>query len=78
MEVLFLGNALVAQELPLSYPLRDSFQSCSSKKQKPVNSKYIETRKEHDFKAEQLTRVSSDGFRCVSAIPQTCLIYIIL
>lgn len=78
MEVLFLGNALLAQELPLSYPVRDSFQSCSSKKQKPVNSKYIETRKECDFKAEQLTRVSSDKFRCVSAIPQTHLIILIL
>lgn len=78
MEVLFLGNALLAQELPLSYPLRDSFQSCSSKKQKPVKSKYIETRKEHDIKAEQLTRVSSEGSGCLSAIPQARLIYLIL
>lgn len=53
MEVLFLGNALLAQELPLSYPLRDSFQSCSSKKPKAVSSKYTEPRKEHDLKAEQ-------------------------
>lgn len=75
MEVLFQGNALLAQELPLSYPLRDSFQSCSSKKQKPVKSEYIETRKEHDFKAEQLTRVCSEGSGCESAIPQAPLIF---
>lgn len=78
MGVLFLGNALLAQEVPLSYPLRDSFQSCSSKKQNPVNSKCIETRRERDCKAEQLTGVSSAKFRCVSAIPQTHLIILIL